>query len=1081
MMPPLSLDNVTSDFNQYSSPLPLTPSLPFPSSPTSDSLSSPPLARSRTSPTRSPRASQDSNYSSKRLSIASTSSATSASTSMVQKPHVLLRTRHTSLPASVVQSRHQSIVGTSTMNLQSNNGRMKAMNRISVASVSSFGSVEEEAEEGEEAKGGDKSQATSRSTSFSSDKGVRPKLRQRQQIGRNSLPPPGSLPSFTSVLKPMPRPGGPGAKERSSSPLRPKEGRVDSSEEERSKREERRLRIAEELRVTEKAYVQVLEEIDVNYYQPLLKALRPIDPFTRRASNRCSSAVTSPNSSPRSSSYESSPRSRTSTSDTNMSSPQTGASTAPSTPPTLSTSNHDAEPILSRREINEVFSNFTDVLNLSHVMLLTLNEAVPERPPESLAISTDHTVPLQEAAGSVESRLSSSGETVESSGPGTPHEDPSQRVAIVQRTNSRARRLTPAPPLRLGKALLPIVPFFKQYSLFVANFSGSLSRLSQLERRQDAAESSSWKEFVKSRKVSSQGGKIGLGGMLLNIVQRVPRYRLLLLELLEFTERDHPDLRDLETAFKLVDSVATHLDSQIESHTHDLAILDLQRCFSNLDFPLLSPGRRLLKRGILRKFNRAGKEQARAFLLFNDLLLHAVPTEQIVHWGLGISINEESLSGSSNNQEQFYKLIDKFELEDVTVVGSEEGQLKYGFEILTTRKSYAVYADSLDTKLSWLDAIRDAKAALMSDRHTLQRATIYDSIAPFRDGSSSKADRRVSLPSPSKNPPSFLGVVTPPALGRRAAAIPQLDTIPPTPGNELQSLDFPFSSPPESHTLGPSIPSPANHPPRFSSASDSPKQAISTATESSPTRRPSLARVRRWSEIRPSDAVQAIASAFLPSSTLAVEEELSSDQMEYKVIEAYHAPVWVPDSKADKCMRCGDSFGLWRRKHHCRLCGGVVCWACSTKYFIIPGYLLSSSMSSTTSSTTSITTQSQEDRLARSCDTCYTAVFDDPAPSSRFLGSSTPATTFGRSTLQPCVDKTATLHRLSRIINPRQMPLFDEVGPSLGAVPSSSPSTPPPAQSPSQSSSTSPSVTTQKRRRRMTAMGTLQDLLSKQA
>jgi hypothetical protein len=43
--------------------------------------------------------------------------------------------------------------------------------------------------------------------------------------------------------------------------LRPRT-RVEYSEKERMKREERRLRIAEELRDTEKAYVQVLEEID---------------------------------------------------------------------------------------------------------------------------------------------------------------------------------------------------------------------------------------------------------------------------------------------------------------------------------------------------------------------------------------------------------------------------------------------------------------------------------------------------------------------------------------------------------------------------------------------------------------------------------------------------------------------------------------------------------------------------------------------------------------------------------------------------------------------------------------------------
>ena len=55
-----------------------------------------------------------------------------------------------------------------------------------------------------------------------------------------------------------------------------------------------------------------------------------------------------------------------------------------------------------------------------------------------------------------------------------------------------------------------------------------------------------------------------------------------------------------------------------------------------------------------------------------------------------------------------------------------------------------------------------------------------------------------------------------------------------------------------------------------------------------------------------------------------------------KVYEDYSAPVWVPDSRAERCMRCSEAFAVWRRRHHCRLCGDVVCWACSTKVSQLP-------------------------------------------------------------------------------------------------------------------------------------------------
>lgn len=38
---------------------------------------------------------------------------------------------------------------------------------------------------------------------------------------------------------------------------------------------------------------------------------------------------------------------------------------------------------------------------------------------------------------------------------------------------------------------------------------------------------------------------------------------------------------------------------------------------------------------------------------------------------------------------------------------------------------------------------------------------------------------------------------------------------------------------------------------------------------------------------------------------------------------------WIPDSEVPACLNCGRSFSLFTRRHHCRLCGGIMCDRCS--------------------------------------------------------------------------------------------------------------------------------------------------------
>lgn len=43
-------------------------------------------------------------------------------------------------------------------------------------------------------------------------------------------------------------------------------------------------------------------------------------------------------------------------------------------------------------------------------------------------------------------------------------------------------------------------------------------------------------------------------------------------------------------------------------------------------------------------------------------------------------------------------------------------------------------------------------------------------------------------------------------------------------------------------------------------------------------------------------------------------------------------PIWQPDQEAPECGSCGRPFTFFYRRHHCRMCGKVVCGSCSNNW-----------------------------------------------------------------------------------------------------------------------------------------------------
>ncbi len=48
---------------------------------------------------------------------------------------------------------------------------------------------------------------------------------------------------------------------------------------------------------------------------------------------------------------------------------------------------------------------------------------------------------------------------------------------------------------------------------------------------------------------------------------------------------------------------------------------------------------------------------------------------------------------------------------------------------------------------------------------------------------------------------------------------------------------------------------------------------------------------------------------------------------------------WVKDSAVNNCFQCNAEFSFLYRKHHCRMCGRIFCYKCSSNNVVIPSYV----------------------------------------------------------------------------------------------------------------------------------------------
>lgn len=377
--------------------------------------------------------------------------------------------------------------------------------------------------------------------------------------------------------------------------------------------------------------------------------------------------------------------------------------------------------------------------------------------------------------------------------------------------------------------------------------------------------------FVRKREADPRCAKLKLRDWMLTIVQRCPRYLLLLKDLIGCTDHEDPEYASLIAAHSQLskgvgrpivsecisdscDAVTISLDTSVHTHAQTLELLALQRNTYNLPIQFVTPGRALLRRGTLMQLDNSSILKEREFLLFSDCLVWLANDRMIEaewlrkHDTSDLAAPGKLRKGTPGKRPEFKRTRSKSENEVQDAVRNRNRQappsaFKGSPNIVSGLEERWWYKGKVD--------LVDAEVVLSATRERGDERR-FDVLNPemsfslYADCESSRDDWVEDM------------------RGAKASLMISLNVMHPN----------------------------------------------STLTSSASTNH-----IRRSLQALP----------YQP------DDGENESQLRRGKVDHFVPAVWVPDGKTSSCMRCGRAFSWRRRRHHCRLCGRCVCAGCSNR------------------------------------------------------------------------------------------------------------------------------------------------------
>eukprot|EP00211_Chloroparvula_japonica_P003584 CAMPEP_0119137266 /NCGR_PEP_ID=MMETSP1310-20130426/23265_1 /TAXON_ID=464262 /ORGANISM="Genus nov. species nov., Strain RCC2339" /LENGTH=720 /DNA_ID=CAMNT_0007128335 /DNA_START=89 /DNA_END=2248 /DNA_ORIENTATION=- len=295
------------------------------------------------------------------------------------------------------------------------------------------------------------------------------------------------------------------------------------------------------------------------------------------------------------------------------------------------------------------------------------------------------------------------------------------------------------PRVDFGGIFIKLGPFFKLYSEYIVNFDASRNLLQKLREENQA-----FSDFlVSTERAVDPRGKTPLEGYLILPVQRIPRYKMLLSELLKFTQEGHVDRENIKKALAYIEGVANSINESKRKAESSEKAAEITKILDCGEVNLLESHRTYFYEGpgfglweseaelaahsrrmsVLPTRQRQPKIKPSPFyfFLFNDLLIYATD-------------NSGVFGDKKYRMVNFFVIAEKMMLVEDPDCQEAPADL-FCFEIRYPRRNFLIGVKTEKEKKEWVFQIKKAKtsAALNKGRINIVKSGNSDALALCRE------------------------------------------------------------------------------------------------------------------------------------------------------------------------------------------------------------------------------------------------------------------------------------------------------------------------------------------------------------